>query len=326
MTAQVSAGGKGRGGVVVWTPGQALLGEALCAALGDLGWRAGEVEARQFPDGEHYVNWLGERRQESGRGGEGVSRALVVGSLDSPDRRWLQLAFFAEAMRSLGATRVGWVAPYLGYLRQDEQFKPGEVVTARCFARMVGGVFDEVWTVDPHLHRVHSLQELYAIPATAVSAVGAIRRWVSDHVAAPLLVGPDEESAQWVAPIAAALGVPWVVLHKTRRGDRDVEVAPAVAEQGWLTRTPVLVDDIASTGQTMIAALAQVRAMGVCAPAVCVAIHPVFVPGALALLREALRGAHGDGVVVSCNTIPHETNAIDVSAALVEALRASTLA
>jgi ribose-phosphate pyrophosphokinase len=184
---------------------------------------------------------------------------------------------------------------------------------------MAAETFDAVWTVAPHLHRVQRLEEVYPIPAHAVSATEAIAAWVRAQVRDPVLVGPDEESAQWVRPVAQALGVPWAVMDKTRHGDRAVEVEAALEAAMFEGRTPVLLDDIASTGQTLIAALHQVRAVTEVAP-VCVVIHPVFVPGALEQVRAASQLAFGDVRVVSCDTIPHETNAISVTRALISAL------
>ena len=70
------------------------------------------------------------------------------------------------------------------------------------------------------------------------------------HVAQPALIGPDEESRQWVSAVASAARAPFVVLAKARRGDSDVDVSvPGLSE--FPGCVPVLVDDIISTGQTM---------------------------------------------------------------------------
>jgi len=72
---------------------------------------------------------------------------------------------------------------------------------------------------------------------------------------------PDEESAQWVSEVSRGAGVPYAVLQKIRMGDRDVEVSvPDV--QAWRNHTPVLVDDIISTGRTMIETLGAFAVRG----------------------------------------------------------------
>jgi ribose-phosphate pyrophosphokinase len=146
------------------------------------------------------------------------------------------------------------VAPYLAYMRQDKRFKPGEAVTSRSYARLLSGHFDFLVTVDPHLHRWHSLDQIYTVPPGGGSRA-ANRPLAGAAHCAPLLVGPDSESAQWVAEVARLAGAPWTVMAKTRRGDRDVRVKLA-ARGPWPGHTPVLLDDIVSTGHTMVAAAA----------------------------------------------------------------------
>src|SRR3954468_9721293 len=78
-------------------------------------------EFRQFPDGELYVRIDGELGDD----------VVLVGNASGDN--FLRVAFLAGTARDLGARRVGLVAPYLAYMRQDSRFKPGEGVTARYF-------------------------------------------------------------------------------------------------------------------------------------------------------------------------------------------------
>jgi ribose-phosphate pyrophosphokinase len=134
-------------------------------------------------------------------------------------------------------------------------------------------------------------------------------------VKAPLLVGPDAESEQWVRAVAADAGAPYRVLTKVRRGDTDVDVSlPDIA--GVAERTPVLVDDIISTGATMAAAVRHLRRQGL-PPPICLGVHAVFATGSYDALRAA-----GAAQIVTTNTIAHETNAIDVLPLLVPSVMA----
>jgi len=141
-----------------------------------------------------------------------------------------------------------------------------------------------------------------------------VSAWIRANVPNALLVGPDAESAQWVRDAAAGAGVPFAVLEKHRGGDRDVAVSlpdPAIVRG----RTPVIVDDIASSGRTMIETVGQLLRLGTARP-VCVVVHGIFADGADGALLEA-----GAERVVSCNTIPHATNAIDIAGVLLPAVR-----
>jgi ribose-phosphate pyrophosphokinase len=223
-------------------------------------------EVRQFPDGELYV------RIERDLVGHD---AILVGSLyPDPAERFMTVAFLAATARERGARKVGLVAPYLAFMRQDVAFNVGEGVTSRYFAELVSRTVDWLVTVDPHLHRHSSLDGLYAIPTTIAHSAPAIAHWISSEVHHPYLIGPDAESVQWVKAIAEGCGAPFVILEKKRRGDRDVSVSSPPAG-GWNGHTPIVIDDIVSTGKTMIAATRELRAAGSAAP-MSVEIHAVF--------------------------------------------------
>jgi len=268
---------------------------------GRLGVRVLAPEIRQFPDGELYVRIDGELGDD----------AVIVGNASSDN--FLRIAFLAGTARDLGATRVGLVTPYLAYMRQDSRFKPGEGVTASYFGRLLSSTVDWLVTVDPHLHRLDSLAGVYTIPTTIARAAPAIATWVTASVEHPVLIGPDAESVQWVQAVAEHCGAPFLILEKTRRGDRDVSITSP--DGAWNGHTPVVIDDIVSTGQTMIEATRQLRAAGSAAP-MCVGIHAVFADA----LHEALIGAGARGIV-TCNTIPHATNQICIADPLADAVR-----
>jgi ribose-phosphate pyrophosphokinase len=292
--------------VILAVPGNELHAERLAARLG-IPLLLPYV--RQFPDGELYV------RIDTDVTGQDV---VLVGSLHEPGDKFLLIAFLASTARDLGARRVGLVAPYLAYMRQDSRFNPGEGVTAKYFARLLSSVVDWLVTVDPHLHRLDSLEHVYTIPTTIARSAPAIAAWVTQQVSHPVLVGPDAESAQWVSAVAEGCGAPYLILEKTRRGDRDVSISSpgGAVEQLAGGHTPVLIDDIVSTGKTMIEACRQLRAAGA-APPMCVAIHAVFADA----LNDELVAAGARGIV-TCDTIAHATNEICVADPIADAVRA----
>lgn len=257
----------------------------------------GQMEMRRFPDGESYIRLLSPVRERD---------VIFVCTLDHPDEKMMALYLAASIARELGARRVGLVAPYLAYMRQDARFREGEGVTSAHFARFVSEFCDWMVTVDPHLHRHHKLNEIYSIPTKVVRAAPVIGDWIAANVERPVIVGPDAESEQWAAKVAKSVGCPYTVLDKTRKGDRDVEVS-APDTSRWQGGTPVLVDDITATAQTMIAAVARLKEAGL-PPPVCVTVHPIFAGTAYDDLRAA-----GVERIVSCNTIAHPSNRIDLS-------------
>lgn len=278
--------------------------EAFVEGLADrLSAEIGEIETRNFPDGETYLRL---RTDPAGR------EVALVCTLDRPDPKLASLLFAADAARDLGARRVGLVAPYLSYLRQDRRFHSGEAVTSASFGRIISAGFDWLVTVDPHLHRYGSLDEVYAIPSHTVAAAPRLAEWIARNVRDPVLIGPDAESRQWVSQVASLAGAPWQVLDKERLGDLDVRVSLPDPES-LKGRMPVLVDDIISSARTMIAAAGHLTAIGCPAP-ICLAVHALFAEGSHALLAAAA------GRVVTTNTVAHGTNEIDLATDLADAV------
>lgn len=288
--------------VVIAVPGNEAHAQELATRLGVT---MITPEVRQFPDGELYVRVEGDLANHD---------VVLVGSLQGSGDTFLRVAFLAGTARDLGARSVGLVAPYLAYLRQDSRFLPGEGVTATYFGRLLSGTVDWLVTVDPHLHRLDSLEHVYSIPTTIARAAPAIASYIATQVEHPVLVGPDAESVQWVSAVAEGCGAPFLILEKTRRGDRDVSIS--APDGPWNGHTPVLIDDIVSTGKTMVEATRQLRAAG-SAPPMCIAIHAVFADAVNDELVSA--GARG---IITCNTIPHATNKICVADSIAIAVRA----
>jgi ribose-phosphate pyrophosphokinase len=283
-------------------PGNERMADALEALLQA---QRGSVTVRRFPDGESSLRIESDARERE---------VVLVCTLDRPDDKLVPLLLLANAAREAGARSVGLVAPYLPYMRQDCRFRDGEVTSARHVARWISAEVDWLVTVDPHLHRIRSLSEVYGVANRVVHAADAMAEWIRANVRQPLLLGPDEESVQWVADVAARVGAPHVVLIKTRYGDRDVAVSIPQIER-WAGHSPVLVDDIASTARTMIETVRHVRGCRLADP-VCIAVHAIFAGDALDELRKA-----GAARVVSTDTVVHETNCISVAASIAAAVK-----
>jgi ribose-phosphate pyrophosphokinase len=286
--------------LLIATPGNERLATDLATALN---YELGQIETRNFPDGETYLRFITSPSARS---------VAIVCTLDHPDDKFLRLVFAAATARELGASKVGLISPYLAYMRQDRRFNPGEAVTSRQVAKLLSNAFDWLVTVDPHLHRYGSLAEIYTIPTQVVHAAPLISNWIKSNVTNPLIIGPDSESEQWVAAVASDAGANYSVLEKTRHGDRDVEIK-IKNETKWNGRTPVLVDDIISSGRTMIEAVRLITVQTKTAP-ICIGVHGLFADRSDNSLVAA--GAR----VVTCNTVPHPTNAIDISDLIARAI------
>ena len=256
----------------------------------------GKLTIKQFPDTETYLRVYSDVKDKE---------VILVCSLSHPDMKLLPILFFLETVKELGAKKVVLVTPYLSYMRQDKRFLDGEAVTSRYFATLLSKYLDWLITIDPHLHRYNSLSELYSIPACTLHAADVISDWIKHHISSPVLVGPDEESKQWVSHVAEQADAPFFVLEKRRLGDGRVEISKP--PETYLNHTPVLVDDIISTASTMIETVRRVKDAGM-HPPICIGIHAVFAGHAYDHLLFS-----GPAKLITCNTIEHPSNEIDVS-------------
>jgi ribose-phosphate pyrophosphokinase len=262
------------------------------------------IERHRFPDGELKLTLPPKLDPE----------VHLLRSLHQPNEKLVELILAARAARELGARELTLVAPYLAYMRQDAAFTPGEVVSQKVIGRLIGELFDAVITVDPHLHRVATLDEAVPYARNVVlSAAPLIGHFIAMRNRNPMLVGPDAESAQWVHVAATYNGLPWAVCRKDRHGDVDVDVAlPPEEVRG---REIVLIDDVASSGQTLAAAARALLAAGA-ARVDAVVTHAVLADDAGAVLRRA-----GISEFWSTDAVPHESNAISIVPLIADALR-----
>jgi len=286
--------------VVLGFPSYREPAQRLAAAAG-LGYA--DIVVHRFPDGESLVRLPGALPQ----------RVILCCSLDDPNGKLLELELAAATALQLGARQLTLVAPYLCYMRQDKAFHPGEAVSQRIIGRLLARHFDTVITVDPHLHRTPDLHQ--AVPvrrAVALSAASVMANWLGARTDRPLLIGPDQESRQWVQAIAAPGGLDYGVARKQRLGDHEVSVE--LPELTFAGRQVVLVDDVASTGRTLAETAKQVAALGAASISVLVT-HALFVEDALAQLRAA-----GVGDICSTDSVVHASNKLRLDAVLAAAL------
>lgn len=274
-----------------------------------LGVACRPVTVHQFPDGESLV-----------RVAETDHAAILYRSLDHPNEKLVELLLAAAALRDRGAARVILVAPYLGYMRQDIAFRPGEAVSQKVVGNLLATHFDALVTVDPHLHRVASLAEVVpGIAAVAVSAATTLADLLRPDITPDtILVGPDAESRPWVQSVADQLGLHVLVGRKRRLGDTAVELDIEDAER--VRGCPVvLVDDLISRGGTLLRCASVLLAAGA-ARIEAVATHCLARPEDLETLSRG-----GISRIRSTDTVAGPTASISIAGALDAALRALSI-
>jgi ribose-phosphate pyrophosphokinase len=269
-------------------------GEHLAIELSQLmGLELVSVEIKKFPDGETYVRILGE---VSGRD------VVYINSLQrSPNESLIETLLTLDALRDLGATRLIAVIPYMSYARQDSRFNPGEAISVQTIAKLFKSMrLDHLVTVDMHLHRITDPSSLFGANFHNITGVRELAKYIKRNysVENTVVIGPDEEAEQWAKIMAEDLGgLEYGVLKKTRlTAEKVAVVAEGLNVQG---KNVIIVDDIISTGGTIVEAVNTLRNLGAREIYV-TTVHPLLIGNAYAkLLRLNLRDLVGTNSVLS---------------------------
>jgi len=267
------------------------------------------IAIHRFPDGESKVTLPAKLLKSH-------SRPIIFRSLDRPNEKLIELILAADGAKQLGAVSLTLIAPYLAYMRQDKAFNPGEVVSQKIIGDLLASRFDAVLTIDSHLHRILKLSQ--AIPTTLainLSATHPMAAFLKAQLDQPFLLGPDEESQQWVEAIAQHDRMDFAIASKQRKGDREVVIELPVAN--YQGRDVVLVDDMASSGQTLIQAARELKRYKPKSISVLVT-HALFKDGSVAQLQ-----AEGVTNIWSCNSVNHASNALSLIPLLAENIKCS---
>ncbi len=262
------------------------------------------LKVSKFPDGEFYIDFPKDVKRKE---------LIIVQSLVDPNEKIIELLFVGNTAKELGAKKITLVAPYLAYMRADRRFHKGEVVSSRVLARVLSSCFDEVVTIDPHLHRIKRLSDIFYIKTKRLTSVGLIADFIKKHHRKPIIIGPDAESFQWARAVAKKLKTKAYILKKKRISSREVVIKNK--DLGIKKCDVVIVDDIISTGHTMIEtviAAKKAKAKNI----YCVGVHGLFIKGAYRKIRKA-----GAKEIVTTNTIPNSNAKIDISSLITKAIK-----
>ena len=266
-----------------------------------------DVEVRKFPDGELYINFLGDVKDQD--------VVLVQSIARRPNELLLEFIFEAKTLKDLGAKRIIGVVPYIPYARQDTRFKPGEALSIKIVAELIewSGIA-ELYTIDTHLHRLRSLEELFNIKVHNLTCMRELAKYMFKNfkLSNPLAIAPDEEAEQWVKIFSEEFQCEYAVLEKRRISDEEVELS--VGEIRVSGRDVIIVDDIISTGGTMAEAVKNMKRLGA-DKVYAVCAHPILVGDALYRILRA-----GAEAVIGTDTVDSPVSYVSVAPLIANAL------
>ena len=254
-----------------------------------------------FPDGECYTR-IDEPSLEDD---------VVIVQNTFPDSKLIEMLLLQDAALKLGAKSLTLVIPYFGYARQDKVFKPGEPESAKIMCRHLDMACDRVITVDIHKEAV---LDNFTHPHKDVKAAPVIAEYFKSKDI-NIVMSPDIGAAGRAKIVGECMGLPYDHLNKKRLSGTEVRIEPANADVRG--KNVLIVDDMISTGGTIIAATAALKEAG--ALKVYVACtHGVFVNNAL----EKFNGSPVDSVLC-CNTLNNAVSLISVANSVADAIRSA---
>lgn len=268
----------------------------------ELGYPLIPIETRKFPDGERYIRIKGEIGEE----------AVVVQSTGYPqDENLMELFFILKNLKSMGLKKIRVVIPYFGYGRQERRFKSGEAVSASIVSELLEAAgASEILCINLHEEDV---TDFFNVPTSNLSAMPIIAAYIKKVLKNPVIVAPDNGALGFAKEIAEILGCEYDYLEKVRISPQKVETKPKNIDVKG--KEAVIIDDIISTGGTIVNATGILKELGA-SKVIVSCVHPVLVEDALLKIFAA-----DVDDVISTDTLLSDVSVISVAPLVAEALK-----
>ncbi len=296
-------------------------GRELAASLADImGMEYVSLESRKFPDGEGYVRVPSESfeliRSEpvilvsNTYPDSGIMRTILLLEAIGDVRRGDLSNYRGEEPQKLDDVGPGvyLAIPYFGYARQDKRFSPGEAISARVIADIMGRICEGIVILD--LHEPMVLENM-SVPVKFVSSMPEIADLLGNDSKPDFILSPDKGAISRASEVAGLMDCEFSYLEKTRIDAHTIEHTPKDLDVDG--KVVAIVDDMISTGGTICRASDALRRQGATAVfAACT--HGLFTGGALSRLAN-----HVDGVFTT-DSLPNPRAVVSAAPALAPGL------
>lgn len=263
------------------------------------------VETKKFPDGERYFRIKDEIPEDE--------KVVIVQSTGYPqDENMMELFFILDTLNDMNVTDITVVSPYLGYSRQERRFKEVECISAKATAKLIQ-TMGAKRVISINLHE-ESICDLYDIPVDNLSAMPTIAEHIKNTFdVKPVILAPDKGAINFAKEIAVILDTDYDYLEKVRLSPEVVETK--TKNISVKDKNVVIIDDIISTGGTIVNAINILKEQGAVAVDV-FCVHPVLVNDAVLKINAA--GAHS---VQGTNTLKSDVSFISVAKTIANHLK-----
>ena len=270
------------------------LAEGICTHLDT---HLGRANVQSFPGGETHV-----QIEENVRGSDVYIIQSVCENVElglSPNDALMECLILIDAARRASARRITAVLPYYGYARQDRKDRPRVPITAKLVANMLytAGA-RRALALDLHSNQI---QGFFDIPFDHLYSINIFTDYLlSKRIEDLVVVSPDVGNIKMARAYAELLGAGLAVVDKRRSSGADTEVMNLIGEVE--DKNVVIVDDLISTGGSLVEAAATLKERGALDISACI-VHPVLADPAIARVENSVLSE----LLVS-NSIPVPTN------------------
>jgi ribose-phosphate pyrophosphokinase len=258
---------------------------------------------RVFSDGESSI-----------RLGKVKKNCIIVQSTNPPtDTHLMQLLMMAKKCIDDGVQDISAVIPYLGYARQDRAFQEGEVVSIELVAELFQNIgLKHILTVDIHSQLAMS----YFTSLHNISSVRLLAEYASKmKLRKPIAISPDAGGANRAKEFAQHLNIDFISLSKARNRVTGEVTTEADIDIDISGRDAILIDDIISSGGSIIKASEVLRSLEV-GDIYVMCAHALLIGNAAQKIKSA--GVHD---IISTNSVPSNYSKIDLSPEISLALK-----
>lgn len=264
------------------------------------------VETKKFPDGERYFRIKDEISEDE--------HVIIIQSTGYPqDENMMELFFILDTLSDMNVTNITLVSPYLGYSRQERRFKEIECISAKATAKLIQ-TMGVKHLISINLHE-ESICDLYDIPVDNLSAMSAIAEHIRENYPEkkPIILAPDKGAENFAKEVATLLNTDHDYLEKVRLSPEKVKTK--TKNISVKNRAVIIIDDIISTGGTIVNAINILKQQGAKAVDV-ICVHPVLVNDAILKINAA-----GSNSVQATNTLKSEVAKISVAKTIANHLK-----
>ncbi len=273
----------------------------VCPSFSDI--YAPNVEVKNFPDGDSYV------RVPDAKEGAGKDVFLFTRLYPNQDASIFQTILALRAIKAAKPKSITLVVPYLPYSRQDKVFKDGEVKSAEILCEILAREgAGKLVTFDCHFLKKEGEFTYGGLKIKNISLNKKIIEKAREIAGGEIEIMSPDEGANYLVSDVGGTSMKKVRGDYVKGNEAYREIKEMKMSADVLGKSVLIIDDMISTGSTMLKAVENVKGGGA-KKVICAAAHGFF-------LKDSLAKLNASGEVFVSDTIPSPVSAVSIKPVL----------